>query len=442
VYQLENRELTREELIAENRNLKERLLEAEQTIEAIRGGEIDALVVERPEGEKLYTLTGADHGYRILVESITEGALILSSDDSIYYCNRTLGEMLGLPIQKIISTKLDSYVMFSEGRAQLMELINESRNCGAAKGEFLMKRSDVTLLPVNVSLNCLSFEDFEGVCAVITDLSEQKRIEEELRRNRTELELLVNQRTADLATKNAELQQEIVERKRMGEALRESQERFEILAQASFEGIGFSADGVVIDANPQLAQMLGYELSEIIGKPVADMVAPEDRELVRRYMEAGYEGCYENRLLRKDRSTLVLETQAKHFEYRGRIVRVTVMRDITERKQMDEALRKSRDELELRVRERTAELELANENLRAVPSKLIAAQENERQRLAIDLHDSIGQTLAALKFRIEHIIATLKKREHEEVLRLLNEFVPILQLYIEETSRLLKKALI
>jgi signal transduction histidine kinase len=72
--------------------------------------------------------------------------------------------------------------------------------------------------------------------------------------------------------------------------------------------------------------------------------------------------------------------------------------DITERKQMEEELLKSRDELELRVRERTADLERANEQLRSIPSKLIAAQEDERRRIAGELHDSVGQTLAALKF--------------------------------------------
>ena len=149
------------------------------------------------------------------MESVSEGALILSSDDSIYYCNRTLGALLGLPIHKIISTKLDSYVA-SEGRAQLLELIKESRSCGAAKGEFLMKRNGGTPLPVNLSLNRMSVGDFEGVCAVITDLTEQKQVEEELRRHRTELEFLVNERTA-------ELQMEIVERKRAEATLRQAQ---------------------------------------------------------------------------------------------------------------------------------------------------------------------------------------------------------------------------
>ena len=56
-------------------------------------------------------------------------------------------------------------------------------------------------------------------------------------------------------------------------------------------------------------------------------------------LEAGYESLYENRLLRKDRSTIVVESQARHFAYRGRNVRVTVVRNITERKRADEALR-------------------------------------------------------------------------------------------------------
>jgi signal transduction histidine kinase len=73
------------------------------------------------------------------------------------------------------------------------------------------------------------------------------------------------------------------------------------------------------------------------------------------------------------------------------------------------------------------------EELRAIPSRLIEVQENERKRLAGDLHDSIGQTLAALKFRIEHVITTLEKRESRQALQLLHEFIPILQRSIDET---------
>ena len=182
--------------------------------------------------------------------------------------------------------------------------------------------------------------------------------------------------------------------------------------------------------------MLRYDLSEIIGKPVADMIAPEDRELVSYYMEAGYEGRYENRLLRKDRSTLVVETQAKHFAYRGRIVRVTAVRDITERRQAQEDLRDARDKLEQRVQERTVELAKANVDLREIPSRLLAAQEDERKRIGSELHDSIGQTLAAIKFWIEAILKFRDEGNPETAITHLERFVLTLQRSIEETRNI------
>jgi PAS domain S-box-containing protein len=211
---------TQEELFQKIQTLEDRLWEAEQTIQAIQSGEVDALVISKPDGERLYTLRGADHGYRILVESITEGALILSSDNSIYYCNRTLGKTLGLPAKKLIGKRLDSYVAAGE-RSRFTELLMESRKLGAAKGEFVLERSGGACLPVNVSLSCLNMEDFQGVCAVVTDLSGQKGIEAELRRHRSELKSLIDERTADL-------RQEITERKRIEDELRVSRDELEL----------------------------------------------------------------------------------------------------------------------------------------------------------------------------------------------------------------------
>jgi len=81
-----------------------------------------------------------------------------------------------------------------------------------------------------------------------------------------------------------------------------------------------------------------------------------------------------------------------------------------------------------------ADLELANEKLRLVPFRLIEVRENERKRLAGELHDSIGQTLAALKFRIKHVIATLKKRQSKQAPQLLHELIPIPRRSIDETG--------
>ncbi len=220
-------EPTRQELIEENETLKERLWEADQTIKAIRGGEVDAFVVQESGEEQVYTLKGADVAYRILVESLNEGALILASDDSIFYCNGCFSAMVGVPIQKIIGTHIRSFFI-PDSQKLIADKIRKTRETGVARGECILERSDGTFLPVSLSLNFITMKDFDVVCAIVTDLSGQKQVEEELRRHRAELEFLVAERTADLARTNAELQQEIIERKRTDEALLVAHDELEL----------------------------------------------------------------------------------------------------------------------------------------------------------------------------------------------------------------------
>jgi signal transduction histidine kinase len=99
-------------------------------------------------------------------------------------------------------------------------------------------------------------------------------------------------------------------------------------------------------------------------------------------------------------------------------------------------LRKSRDELDLLVQKRTAELGKANEELRQIPSRLISAQEEERKRLASELHDSIGQTLSALKLWVETILQLRDEGKDIAAFGHLEQFVPILQRSIEETRNI------
>ena len=184
-------EPTRQELIDENETLKERLCEAEQTIKAIRGGEVDAFVVQESGEEQVYTLKGADAAYRILVESLNEGALILASDDSIYYCNGCFSAMVGLPIQKIIGSHIRSFFI-PDSQTLVADQIRKTRETGVARGEFILERSDGTFLPVSLSLNFITMKDFEVVCAIVTDLSGQKQAEEELRKLSQEFQTLLN----------------------------------------------------------------------------------------------------------------------------------------------------------------------------------------------------------------------------------------------------------
>jgi PAS domain S-box-containing protein len=141
--------------------------------------------------------------------------------------------------------------------------------------------------------------------------------------------------------------EDISERKQAEVFLMESEQRYRTLASATFEGIGMAEGGVVIDANPQFSEILGYEPHEMIGVSVLDFVAPEDHELVRKQIMAGGEDPYEHRALRKDGEVIFVEVRPRMMNVQGRMIRVTAVRDITERKKAEEALRQHAAQLEL-----------------------------------------------------------------------------------------------
>jgi len=115
------------------------------------------------------------------------------------------------------------------------------------------------------------------------------------------------------------------------DASTESEERFRALAQAAWEGIAFTRDGVIIDANPQLAEILGYDLAELIGRPALDLVSPCSQAAVLRTWRLGATDAHEYRLLRKDGEVVIVEARVRTVPYRGELVRMAAVRDITER---------------------------------------------------------------------------------------------------------------
>jgi signal transduction histidine kinase len=147
---------------------------------------------------------------------------------------------------------------------------------------------------------------------------------------------------------------------------------------------------------------------------------------------------YEEPLTTPDGDTIWLrKSKVPLFDVKGEIKGVLgTYEDITVHKQAEEARQKAYHELERGVRERTAELEKANEKLRQIPSKLISVQEEERKRLASELHDSIGQTLAAVKFWVEMALKLRDAGDGQAALDHLEQFVPTLQRSIEETRNI------
>ncbi len=140
------------------------------------------------------------------------------------------------------------------------------------------------------------------------------------------------------------LKRQVRIRRQVEAALRESEARLRTLTDASFEGIGICADGMLTDANDQLIRMLGYgSRSELIGKPVLELAAPTARQFVRQMAESGSTAPYEYLALRKDGSPFPVEVRGRAISTRPSLVRVTAVRDISARKQGEAALRESEE---------------------------------------------------------------------------------------------------
>ena len=189
--------------------LRAKLEEAEETLRAIRSGEVDALVVMGPEGEQIFTLQGAEHPYRQLIETISEGAVTLSPDGNILYCNRSFAALLRTPLEQLLGANVADFI--SPADAPVFKKLLEHGLSRGGKEELMLAASDESLISAYLSIHPLQLGDMRAACLVVTDLTEQKR-EEQLRIAHEELERRVVERTAELAQTNASLKAEIGER--------------------------------------------------------------------------------------------------------------------------------------------------------------------------------------------------------------------------------------
>jgi PAS domain S-box-containing protein len=153
--------------------LRQRLQEAEETLDAIRSGEVDALVVSGPAGEKVFTLSGAEHPYRVLVESMNEGALSLSKDGTILYSNSAFARMVGIQLAQIMGHDVCEFVP-SEDRDALKRFIRQGVR-ESVRAEMTLLPSAGKRLPTQFSLNPVDLEGRPSIGVIVTDMSERIR---------------------------------------------------------------------------------------------------------------------------------------------------------------------------------------------------------------------------------------------------------------------------
>jgi PAS domain S-box-containing protein len=206
---------------------------------------------------------------------------------------------------------------------------------------------------------------------------------------------------------------DITEHKRAEEVLRESEERFRAIFEGNTDGmlIADPQNKAFVMGNPAICRMLACRLEEIPTMGVANIHRQEDMPFVLDHFErlvSGRENTGEDvPVKRKDGSVFFADVTANPITLSGKTYVVGSFRDITERKRAENEIRRSRDELEFRVQERTEALAKSQERLQDLASQLLLAQEKERKRVAVELHDGLMSELAATKFLLEGKIKTL-----------------------------------
>jgi PAS domain S-box-containing protein len=194
--------------------------EVQDTLSAIRNGEVDALVVASDEEPRIFVLKGADHAHRVLFETLNEGAMTVAADGSILFANRRLSELIDRPQEGVLGTPFGRFVA-PEDASTLSALLAEGLR-GSAKGEISLVRSDGQRVPVMLSMSAVAGTDFCTV--VLTDLSPLKEAHAALVRANDELEARVCARTSELQRLNDALRAEITMRERLEQELRRKAE--------------------------------------------------------------------------------------------------------------------------------------------------------------------------------------------------------------------------
>jgi PAS domain S-box-containing protein len=161
---------------ADKESRKANLREAQETLEAIRAGEVDAVLVDGPKGQQVYTLEGPDKPFRIFVEHMQEGAVTIDLQGSIVYSNRYFAELVDIPLSDLLGTPLERFIS-----PTALETFRARMRDAAARpihADCALKASDGQTIPTQVAIAALPSLDEPMFGVVFTDLSERERANE------------------------------------------------------------------------------------------------------------------------------------------------------------------------------------------------------------------------------------------------------------------------
>jgi two-component system phosphate regulon sensor histidine kinase PhoR len=218
---MERAKLTYDELLSEANELRLKLEEATDTLDAIRTGQVDALIVQGESGHQLYTLKTADQTYRMFIEKMNEGAVTLNHEGLILYSNSRFAEMVDMPLEKVIGLSFENFIAYEE-REKFKQIIKSAWDA-EYKEEIELLSPKSKLISCLLSCNTLELDEGLALSLILTDLTIQKDVEKQLK--------IRNEQLAEAQSATAKLNDELEDtvRDRTVDLLI-SREHFKVLA--------------------------------------------------------------------------------------------------------------------------------------------------------------------------------------------------------------------
>jgi len=337
---------TQKQLVTENEDLRARLDEAEDALRAIRSGEVDALIVSGVDGEQLFTLKGADHSYRILVEDMSEGALTLTAEGVILYANRCFAEMIKTPLEKVIGSSIHTWIAPDSQRI-LQSLLKKNVD-EKSRGQLAITAGDGKLVPVHLSVSNLLVNGMpDSFCLVATDLTEQQRSDAIIASEKLARELLAASKQSRI-----ELLSVIEDHKRAETDLRLSQENFRRSMDESPLGVRVvSKEGETLYANRATLDIFGYDSVEewkttpTVKRYTEQSYAEFKVRREKRRLDEDDSPEYNIDIVRKDGEVRHVHIWRKRVLWSGKEHYQVRYNDITERKRTEKQLQVTLDSL-------------------------------------------------------------------------------------------------
>lgn len=357
--------------------LQQRLKEAEDTLQAIREGAVDALIVETGEGDQVFTLKSADYPYRLIIDNMIQGAVIFDDTGVIVHANATFAGMVNHPYQELFGMTMGAFIVEAD-RDSFNNLASPHSSVAGGTARIYLLSQDRSDLPVLVGLISLNLDDQRLHCAILTDLTEQKKYNRALAEEK--FSRMILEQTGE-AVVVCDLSGRIIRHSRVIDRLFGKS-----MLYTHFQEMFHFTPPAMVDAFVRAERWDEGRrvIEEVLGGKTLHGLEVELR-------------------VGNTNVSLILSGRPLQDDEENTIGAIMMMVDITERKQAEQQLQDLNDSLEQRIVDRTRDLLHYQKHLRKMTSELVVTEQRERRRLANELHDYLAQLLVVGRMKLAQL---------------------------------------